>query len=282
MYIEKAMATTSLLATLKSHVDIPFNASLSLILVLTYRCLVSAPGLLLAVVMAVSATIGLFDRVSTRGEMIKTVAELPLGLGSVLLFIVASHSTKAQWLHAFTAYVNVAVYGNIAMMVATPAGDTYRGLFCRVACLALSAWIVLQGRSVGWRTVMLHDDLFVFTAASRSWVIAHAVYRAVLLTLPAFGSGRRHRLLEVYSLGLTFLLSRTSGLPFEYCFGMADTTVAPAATAWSSISKTFRLVPYDTAKYPPRPASGSVGDVLLSGVLVAVAGFACVEMSRLV
>jgi|SRR5688572_16858415 len=276
------MLFASTISALEPYVDVPFNASLSVILFLTYRCLVSKPGLLLAVVFTTSAVIAIFDRVSTKGEIIKTMAELPLGLGSVLLFIVASRPTKERWLHAFTIYVNFAVYGNIVMMVATPSGDTYRGLFCKVACLALSAWIILQGYGVQWKTIAIHDNLFVFTASSKSWVFAHAIYRFILLTLPAFGSGRRHRLLEAYSLGLTYLLSWTTGLPFEYCFGMADTTVAPAATAWSSISKTFDLVPYDKTTYPTRPGSGSVGDIFLSGVLLAVACFACLRMSRLV
>lgn len=274
------MAFAQLLTALEPYVDVPFNASLSVILFLTYRCLVSRPGLLLAVVFATSAVIAVFDRVSTRGEMIKTMAELPLGLGSVLLFIVSSRPTKARWLRAFTVYVNFAVYGNIVMMVATPAGATTRGMLCKAACLALSAWIILQGYRVRWRTIMLHDNLFVFTAASKSWIFAHAVYRFILLTLPCFGSGRRHRLLEVYSLGLTYLLSWTTGLPFEYCFGMADTTVAPAATAWSSISKTFHLVPYDKTAFQTIPATGSAGDFVLSGVLVAVTCFAYLKMSR--
>ncbi|KAG5795901.1 hypothetical protein H9Q69_005046 [Fusarium xylarioides] len=242
------MSLSSVYAALESHIDIPFNASLSGILFLAYRCLISKPGLLLTIVYTTSAIIVLLDRTSTKGEMAKTMATMPLGLGSVLLFIVASRQTKAAWLHAFTIYVNFAVYGNILMMVATPSGGTFRGICCKVACLSLSAWIILQGYEVQWRTIMLHDNLFVFTASSKSWILAHAVYRFILLTLPCFGSGRRHRLMEVYSLGLTYLLSCSTGLPFEYCFGMADTIVAPAVTAWSSISKTFNLIPRDTGK----------------------------------
>ncbi|SCO48029.1 uncharacterized protein FFMR_08938 [Fusarium fujikuroi] len=276
------MAFSSVHAALEPYVDIPFNASLSGILFLAYRCLISKPGLLLIIVYTTSAIIVLFDRTSTRKEMAKTMAELPLGLGSVLWFIVSGRSTKVQWLHAFTIYVNFAVYGNILMMVATPSGGTFRGIGCKVACISLSAWIVLQGYQVQWETIMLHDDLFVFTAASKSWIFAHAAYRFILLTLPCFGSGRRHRLMEVYSLGLTYLLSWSTGLPFEYCFGMADTIVAPAVTAWSSIYKTFNLITRDAGNGQPS-ANGisDTGDVYLGIVALAVAAYAGLNMLSL-
>ncbi|KAM0351751.1 hypothetical protein ACHAPU_002263 [Fusarium lateritium] len=267
-------------AALEPYLDIPFNASLGAILFLIYRCLVLKPGLLLSMVFIASAVIATFDRTSTKGEMVKTMALLPLGLGSVLVFIVASRQAKARWLHAFTVYVNFAVYGNIAMMVATPSGDTFRGLCCKVACLALSAWIIIQGYRVQWNTISLHDNLFVFTAASKSWVFAHALYRFILLTLPCFGSGRRHRLLELYSLGLTYLLSRTTGLPFEHCFGMADTVVAPVVSAWSSLSKTFELIPRDQGK-GQSPVGGitATGDLFLGIITLAVAVYACLKMT---
>ncbi|CVK92086.1 hypothetical protein FPRO06_08865 [Fusarium proliferatum] len=276
------MAFSSIYAALEPYIDLPFNASLSGILFLAYRCLISNPSLLLTIVYTTSAIIVLFDRTSTKKEMAKTMAELPLGLGSVLWFIVSGRSTKVQWLHAFTIYVNFAVYGNILMMVATPSGGTFRGISCKVACISLSAWIILQGYQVQWETIMLHDDLFVFTAASKSWIFAHAAYRFILLTLPCFGSGRRHRLMEVYSLGLTYLLSWSTGLPFEYCFGMADTIVAPAVTAWSSISKTFNLIPRDAGNGQPS-ANGisDTGDVYLGIVALAVAAYAGLNMLSL-
>lgn len=273
------MGFSSAYAALEPYLDIPFNASLSAILLFTYRCLIFKPGFLLTIVFITSTVIAIFDRTSTKGEMIKTMAELPLGLGSVLLFIVASRPVKERWLHAFTIYVNFAVYGNIVMMIATPSGDTFRGLCCKVACLALSAWIIIQGYRVQWKTILLHDNLFVFTAASKSWVFAHAVYRFILLTLPCFGSGRRHRLLEVYSLGLTYLLSLSTGLPFEYCFGMADTVVAPAVTAWSSISKTFGLIPRDGGKGQPMSGVTPTGDLYLGIVALAVAVYSCLKMA---
>ncbi|KFY43922.1 hypothetical protein V494_01743 [Pseudogymnoascus sp. VKM F-4513 (FW-928)] len=265
---------------LGSYVDIPFNAWLSIILILTYGCAIRNRGLLLLVVLVVSAAIVIFDKTSTVGEMTKIMCELPLGLGSVLAFLVASRSFQTRFLPAFTAYVNFAVYGNIGMMVATPAGGTLRGMCSKVTCMALFIWIVQQGYRDRWKTIVLHDNLFVFTAASKSWIFAHAIYRFVLLTLPCFGSGRRHRLLEFYSLTLTFALSKASKLPFEYCFGMADTLVVPAAAGWSAIATTFNLIPRDAKKSElPSNYIGADADVYLSAVSLAVATFACFKIA---
>ncbi|VUC27556.1 unnamed protein product [Clonostachys rosea] len=266
---------------IEPFIDIPFNSWLTLILAFAYVCAIRSPRLLLLVVFAASATIALFDRTSTAKQMIKVAAELPLGLGSVLAYQTMSRSFKIRHLSAFTAYVNFAVYGNIVMMVATPTGGTLRGLCSKVACLALSVWVVQQGYRVGFKTVRLHDNLFVFTAVSKSWIFAHAIYRFILLTLPCFGSGRRHRLMEVYSLGLTFALSLGTGLPFEHCFGMADTLAAPAAAGWSAIATTFDLIPRDTRKNQDLVSKtlGADGDLYLSGVLLAVAAFACYKIA---
>jgi hypothetical protein len=265
---------------LESYIDIPFNVWLSIILILTYVCAIRNPGLLLVVVLGVSATIIVFDKTSTTGEMTKIICELPLGLGSILAFLIANRSFQTRFLSAFTNYVNFAVYGNIGMMVATPADGTWRGMCSKVTCVALFIWIVKQGHRAGWKTIVLHDGLFVFTAVSKSWIFAHAIYRFVLLTLPCFGSGRRHRLLELYSLTLTFALSSISNLPFEYCFGMADTLVVPAVTAWSAISKTFNLIPHNAIKNDlPSNRIGTDVDAYLSAVSLAVAIFACFKIA---
>ncbi|KAF2103448.1 hypothetical protein NA57DRAFT_72424 [Rhizodiscina lignyota] len=269
------MAFSRLHAALESYIDIPFNAWLSIILILTYECAIRHPGLLLLVVLGVSVTIVVFDNTSTVGEMTKTMCVLPLGLGSVLAFLVANRSFQTRYLPAFTTYVNFAVYGNIGMMVGTPADGTLRGMCTKVACVALFIWIVQQGHRAGWKTIALHDNLFVFTAVSKSWIFAHAIYRFVLLTLPRFGSGRRHRLLELYSLTLTFALSSTSNLPFEYCFGMADTLVVPAVAGWSAIATTFNLIPRDAINNDLLSNRiGTVADAYLSAVSLAVAIFA--------
>jgi hypothetical protein len=265
---------------LESYIDIPFNVWLSIILILTYGCAIRNRGLLLLVVLGVSATIVVFDKTSTVSEMTKTMCLLPLGLGSILAFLVANRSFQTRFLPAFTTYVNFAVYGNIGMMVGTPAGDTLRGMCSKVTCVVLFVWIVQQGYRARWKTVVLHDDLFVFTAVSKSWIFAHAIYRFVLLTLPSFGSGRRHRLLELYSLTLTFALSSASNLPFEYCFGMADTLVAPAIAGWSAIATTFNLIPRDAINNDLLSNRiGTDADAYLSAVSLAVAIFACFKIA---
>lgn len=274
------MGFSLLLTALEPYVDIPFNAWLSIILILTYGCALRNQGLLLLVVLGVSATIFVFNTTATLGEMTKTMCVLPLGLGSVLAFLVANRSLQTRFLPAFTTYVNFAVYGNIGMMVGTPAGGTLRGMCSKVTCVALFVWIVQQGHRARWKTIIVHDNLFIFTAVSKSWIFAHACYRFVLLTLPCFGSGRRYRLLELYSLTLTFALSSTSKLPFEYFFGMADTLVVPAITGWSAIATTFNLIPRDTVNddlLSNRIGTGA--DAFLSAVSLAVAAFACFKIA---
>jgi hypothetical protein len=265
---------------LEPYIDIPFNLWLTVILILTYECVIRTRGLLLLVVLGVSATIVIFDTTSTVGATIKIICVLPLGLGSILAFLVANRSFQTRFLPAFTTYVNFAVYGNIGMMVATPAGDTLRGMCSKVACFALFIWIVQQGHRIGWKTVVIQNDLFLFTAVSKSWIFAHAIYRFVLLTLPCFGSGRRHRLLELYSLTLTFVLSSRLNLPFEYCFGLADTLVVPAAAGWSAVATTFNLIPRGAINNDlPSNPFGPAADKYLSAVSVAVAIFACFKIA---
>lgn len=266
------MASSPPQSTLESYIDVPFNAWLGVILIFAHQLSIRNHGLLLLVVLAVSAAIILFDKTSTFREMIKTICLLPLGLGSVLAFISAPESFQARHLRAFTTYINFAVYGNIGMMIATPSDGTLRGMCSKVTCVALFIWIVQQGHRAQWKTVAIRDRFFAFTAVSKSWIFAHAAYRFVLLTLPCFGSGRRHRLLELYSLTMTYALSSTSNLPFEHCFGQADTLVVPAEAAWSSIATTFELLPRDATKNDT--LFGSTADLYLSALSLAVATFA--------
>jgi hypothetical protein len=263
----------------ETYIDIPFNVWLSVILILTYGGATRNRVLLLLVVLGVSAIIVLFDTTSTIGEMTKIVCLLPIGLGSILAFLVADRTFQTRYLPVFTTYVNFAVYGNIGMMVATPADGTLRGMCSKVTCVALFIWIVQQGHRARWKTVIPHDGLFVFSAVSKSWIFAHAIYRFVLLTLPCFGSGRRHRLLEVYSLTLTYALSSISKLPFKHCFGMADTLVVPAIAAWSAIATTFNLIPRNTISNTLLSNHIGTGpDAYLSAVSLAVAIFACFKI----
>lgn len=268
---------------IESYIDVPFNLWLSVILILVYWCAIRTRVLLLFAVLSTSTTIAVFDKTSTGGEMIKTMCLLPLGLGSVLEFLIANRSFQVRYLPAFTTYINFAVYGNIGMMIATPTDNTIRGICSKITCVALFTWIIQQGKRVGWKTVIIHDNLFLYTAVSKSWIFAHAVYRFVLLTLPCFGSGRRHRLMELYSLALTFALSSTpsnSNFPFEYCFGMADTLVVPAIAGWSAIATTFNLIPLDTITDDmlSNRHIGICADACLGAVSLAVALFVCFKL----
>jgi hypothetical protein len=267
-----------------SYIDVPFNLWLSVILILVYWGAIRHRILLLLAVLSASTTIAVFDKTSTHGEMTKTMCELPLGLGSVLAFLVANRSFQIRYLPAFTTYINFAVYGNIGMMVAVPTDGTLRGTCSKITCVALSTWIIHQGHRVGWKTVVIHDNLFLYTAVSKSWIFAHAVYRFVLLTLPCFGSGRRHRLMELYSLALTLVLSFTpsnSNFPFQYYFGMADTLVVPAIAGWSAIATTFSLIPPDAIT--DDMLSNHIGihaDACLGAVSLAVALFVSFKLIR--
>jgi hypothetical protein len=267
---------------IESYIDVPFSLWLIVILILVYWCAIRTRVLLLLAVLSASTTIAVFDKTSTCGEMTKTICLLPLGLGSVLAFLVANRSFQIQYLPAFTTYINFAVYGNIGMMVATPTDGTIRGTCSKITCVALFTWILQQGQRVGWKTVVIHDNLFLYTAVSKSWIFAHAVYRFVLLTLPCFGSGRRHRLMEFYSLALTFGLSFTqsnSNFPFEYYFGMADTLVVPAIAGWSAIATTFNLIPPDAITDDMLSNHISIdADACLGAVSLAVALFVCFKL----
>src|SRR5579862_5151607 len=205
-FFEPSFGMTSSIqrTAIELYIDVPFNLWFSVILIIVYWCAIRARAFLLFAVLSAGATIAIFDETSTVGEMAKTMCLLPLGLGSVLAILVANRSFQVQYLPAFTTYINLAVCGNIGMMVATPADGTLRGTCSKITCIVLFTWIIQQGQRVGWKTVVIHNNLFLYTAVSKSWIFAHAVYRFVLLTLPCFGSGRRHRLMEFYSLTLTF------------------------------------------------------------------------------
>lgn len=274
------MASSKSLVALEGSVDVPFNVWLCTILVGTYLCVLHAQRLLLLVVIGVSTIIILYDRQSTVSEMTKTICVLPLGLGVVLAFLVVKRPTQTRLLSKFTTYVNFAVYGNIIMMVAAPTSGTYRGIYSKIACIVLFIWIVQQGRRVQWKTVRLHDRLFVFTAVSNSWIYAHGIYRFVLMTLPCFGSGRRHCFLELYSLGMTCALAYNTGYPFEYCFGMADTLVAAITTGWSSIATTFELVPTEPKQSLQHRFDDSL-DICCGAASLTVALFGSIQIARL-
>jgi hypothetical protein len=140
--------------------------------------------------------------VETSG-LVKLLCVLSLGLGSILLFSSLTVSFRQRFQTAFASYVNLAVLANIGMMAFLPGGGTWRGETSRAACAVLCAWLWLEIRRVGWSLCVSVTDvgvpLFVFSASPLSWVLCHALYRAVMITLPVFDPWR-YVLLEPASL----------------------------------------------------------------------------------
>ncbi|KAJ3343712.1 hypothetical protein HDU93_006624 [Gonapodya sp. JEL0774] len=62
----------------------------------------------------------------TKSETLKVMVSLPLGLGSLLGYLILPTETQLQHLQAFTRYINTAVVFNIAMMAFTPSGKQRR------------------------------------------------------------------------------------------------------------------------------------------------------------
>ncbi len=256
-------------------VDWPFNGWLVVILLFAYGCLVGSRKLLLAVVLLASLTVLAVDRASTWRQTLTLLCELPLGLGGVLAYLSASPSFRARHFRALTIAVNLGVYLHVALGLLVPPEGTFRGWCGLPAAFWLTASLVQQGRYRGWQTLVPHDRMLVFAGVSRTWVVAHAVYRYILRTLPAtYGPGHRQRLLDVLSLALALLLSRASGVPFAHCFVMADVLVVPAAAGWSALATAWDLLP---------PIGQSIGfdlerDMFLAGLQLSVALLAAAAM----
>ena len=205
-------------------------ASVTLAVILYIR----APQLLLLLVPAITAVVlTLFLRASLSSSndkamwvdvagLGKLLCELPVGLGSILLFATQSVSTRRAHQRAFATFVNLAVLGNIAMMALLPGGGTFRGETSRAACLMLCAWLLLEICRVGWLACVPVSEgrqcgqgVFIFTASPLKWVLCHALYRAVMVTLPAFDTWR-YLQLEPLSLGCMCVLhSYLTRLPSE-------------------------------------------------------------------
>jgi len=165
------------------------------------------------------------------GKFVKVMCEMPLGLGAVMVFAALSPQTQMQHIGWFTAYVNFAVLGNIAMMVAVPADGTVRGVGSRFVCLVLSVWLGLEMHKVNWQTVRFENGAFIFIASPLKWVLCHAVYRFIMVSLPIF-ENLCYMLLEPFSLTFMVLLhhgyARVGGHenhPVSFYFGYSDTLV---------------------------------------------------------
>ena len=193
----------------------------------------AAPRLLVAIIALSSlGVVAAFVRAGdysfdAAGALVKLLCEWTFGLGAVTFYGTLSPETQARHLDVFTLYVNAAVLGNIGMMVAVPTGSTARGWSHRAACMLLCYWLVRECRQARWRTVEFRDGVFVFTASPLAWILAHAAYRAVMMTLPMFET-KRYRILEPASLGGMSLLHALHGRPGEspaLFFGASDTLV---------------------------------------------------------
>jgi hypothetical protein len=144
---------------------------------------------------------------------VKFICEMPLGLGSLVLFQCLPWRHRIAYRSYFVQYVNVAVVGNIAMMVFVPDGGTMRGWTSRMACTALVIWLIKAMRAQHWvtqplpqpRNLRSASPLFIFTAVPLPWIMTHACHRCVMITLPAFDSPR-YVLLEILSLGIMVFL----------------------------------------------------------------------------
>ena len=166
--------------------------------------------------------------------------ESPLGLGVVVGYPkLLSPFLIQEFLPYFTIYINVAVVGNIAMMVALPTGGTWRGVSSRVVCLALTAWLVdIVVHHPSSHIVTVSDSgHFLYHAVTLEWVLIHALYRTVMVTLPCFYS-LKYMMLEMHSLGMMICLSWLDNhrWPLEAYFGLADTTVAASFSILSTLS----------------------------------------------
>ncbi|KAI9334711.1 hypothetical protein BDR26DRAFT_936805 [Obelidium mucronatum] len=174
------------------------------------------------------------------GSLIKVLCVLPLGLGSLILFQLLPVLVQRKWFGVFSMYINWAVLGNVAMMFFVPASDTWREWGCRFACICLTVSLWKQVTSDKWDTFLFENGFFVFTAVSLDWILTHACYRSVLITLPVFDT-QRHFSMEFLSLGtmvLLWLIARVrngSTRSLENFFGQADTLVVATICAFTSI-----------------------------------------------
>ena len=135
-----------------------------------------------------------------------------------------------------TVFVNVAVLGNIVMMVFIPAEGTLRGLSTRLTCMVLVLWLIQEIQKNRWKTVNFSDGLFLFNSSPLAWVLCHAVYRLGMITLPIFDT-YRYILMELCSLSLMvgFYWFHRRRYPIYYYFGMADTVIVSSLAVTAQI-----------------------------------------------
>ena len=168
------------------------------------------------------------------GKFVKTLFVVPLGLGSIACFRCLTKNVQDRKMQQFSYFINFAVISNILMMIFVPSGKTFRGVSSKVVCFMLVAYLLKEMELQKWHTVYFEDGIFLFTASPLKWAVCHAIYRMVLITLPAFDTPR-HVSLEFLSIMMMFLLSYMHGKhPPEFYFGFADTIVVASACIMST------------------------------------------------
>jgi hypothetical protein len=172
-------------------------------------------------------------------QLIKVNAEVTLGLIPVLSMGIITKTTSNNKItianYWFTQYINIAVIGNILMMIFVNTGNSMiRGKTSQLVCIGLVIWLCYEIHQFkDWQTVEYDHGYFIYVAAPLPWIIAHALYRSILITLPSFDTSR-YLTLEFTSLSSMFLLyylhqqqfpsfSHVHHRQLAHFFGMADT-----------------------------------------------------------
>ena len=120
-----------------------------------------------------------------------------------------------------------------------------RGWSHQAVCCVLVVWLCKEMNRVQWRTVQIRDGAFLFNAAPIEWILCHAIYRFILITLPCFET-MRYVGMEPASLGVMLLMSYAYGAPNDdvtVWFGFSDTLVASTFSFTSFTANLYFNVP---------------------------------------
>jgi hypothetical protein len=170
------------------------------------------------------------------GKFIKFLCVYPFGFGAIEVYKVFGTDLKM-----FTRYINMAVLGNIAMMMFVPDETKFRGKLVKLNCALMLIWLLQFVIERDWETVVVgKEEGFLFIASPLVWIGCHALYRISLVTLPCFESWR-YLMLEPLSLIVMVLLYRKNEGKYrmEDHFGPADTLVASTMSLVSMIVDKF-------------------------------------------
>ncbi|TGM80210.1 hypothetical protein EHQ99_10965 [Leptospira bouyouniensis] len=211
-------------------------------------------------------------------SFIKLMLLLPMGLGVILLLIRLPKEIRNQYYIWYSNYINMAVLLNIFAMLFTPDGGTYRGYLSRLVCLALLIWLLQEMRKKRFQTIHFDQGLFLFRSSPLHWILCHATYRIVLLSLPSFET-QKFLLLEPLSLIVMFSIFSFHKKRFalEQYFGFADTLVVTTITvlSWYPI-----LLPFKTNGPYIKNLNQNEWDMILIPLQLMVIGFALLAIFK--